>query len=91
MRSMINESFEFQQVNEVTTADLLDLCGAWDSQAVYASFFGLFLCLFMMFYFLRFRKLLDEKVNLQHLLDKFFFTLQGFTWVFVIVRLMRAG
>ena len=79
------------QVPEVFTSDkIIELCGAWDSQALIVAWSGLLLSLAMMFYFFRWRKYVKNDIH-KVFIDKFLFVSLMMFWVIVIVRMMRAG
>lgn len=80
----------------ITTDYLLKLCGLMDTQAYYAAYVGLGISLLAILYFGRLRRWLENKAKetgkhtwLVPLLDKFFLTLIGMTFAFIIARLER--
>lgn len=87
---VIEPSYVAPVVKEITTEDLLALCGSWDAQALYSAVAALVLVMLSMYYFLRWRKHIGTD-TLRAVLDKFLLTMAALLIVIVIVRLLRAG
>lgn len=81
--------FEGFQNNTLTTRDILDLCGAFDANAVLAASIGLFVVLAYLFWVRRWRS--GCKPVVREFVDKGSLTLVALMFVTIIVRLLRAG
>lgn len=86
----LTQQFYGRQDFVMTTQDLLDVCGAFDQNALVAAILGLVLSVGFMFYLGRWRsRIKDEKHKV--IVDKAFLTTIALCFVIVIVRVLRGG
>jgi len=85
----LTQQFYGRQDFVMTTQDLLDVCGAFDRNAVFAATLGLISTIAFLFYLRRWRSKLDEKHQI--LIDKMTLTFVALCFAIVIVRILRGG
>lgn len=82
-------AFEGAQDNTLTTEDILEICGAFDTNALFAAIIGATIALTYLFYVRRWRGKMSEKN--QEIADKAAMTSIALLFVVIVVRLLRSG